>query len=144
MFTPFFVWLRAQGIYALMMLPTLGFYPMFLMAEFYAWIWGVPALAFFWLFLWVLKKQALFNLPALLAAGFIITLLCTYGAAWHFADFKNPWKEFQEWILFPAAGCGAAVLAIVVSRKRIEQYLIGEKETELHDLELQVLPEHRN
>jgi hypothetical protein len=135
MTTAFSVWIKAQGIYALLMLPTLLLPPMFIMAEMYAWLWGIPALFLFYGLLILLKKKQLFSLPLLICSAFLLTLFCTYGAAWHFASFQNPWKEFLEWIMFPAAGCGAAIAAVILSRKSMRRYILNEDEIELIDLE---------
>lgn len=136
--TSFSVWIKAQGIYALCMLPTLLFAPMFLYAEFFAWVWGLPALLLFHFILVLLKRQQVYSLSLIVIAGFAITLLCTYGAAWHFAEFKNPWNEFLEWIIFPAVGCGAALVAVLTSRRKLKRYILGEEEIQLVDLEASV------
>lgn len=138
MYTSFLVWIKAQGIYAILMLPTLMIPPMFMMAEFYALLWGLPAFILFSLVIKILKRKKWFNLPLLLAITFLVTMLSTFGAAWHFESFQNPWKAFIEWIIFPAAGCGAAILSVIISRKKIRQYILNEAEIELVDLETQV------
>lgn len=135
MSTAFSIWMRAQGIFALCILPTLVFAPMFFIAEFYAWLWGAPALFLFHFVLIKLKNKQLYNLALLTLAGFVITLLCTIGAAWHFSEFKNPWEEFVNWIIFPAVGCGAALIAVLTYRNTLKRYILGEEEIQLVDLE---------
>lgn len=139
MSTSFSVWMKAQGIYAALMLPTLIFPPMFIMSEFYAWLWGTPALLFFHFLLVLLKKKGWFHLPFLIGITFLITLLCTYAAAWHFVSFeKNPWEEFLDMILFPAAGWGAGVLAVAFSRNSLEKYILNKEDEELLYLEAEI------
>lgn len=135
MHTTALVWLRAQGFYALFMLPTILFPPMFFLAEFYAWIWGIAALPLFYLLLLWLRRKQWYPLSLIIMAGLVIAFACTYGAAWHFASFQNPWKAFIEWIWFPAAGWGAALLSIIASRKSIRRYILNEDEIVLADLE---------
>lgn len=138
MTTSFSIWLKAQGIFALLMLPTLVLPPMFLFAEFYAWLWGTLALPLFHCLLYVQKRMQWFHFPSIVIIGFFITFLCTYGAAWHFASFKNPWNEFFEWILFPVAGWASAVISIFLSKRSIRTYILNEDEFALVDLENEV------
>jgi len=138
MSTAFSVWMRAQGIFALCMLPTLVFAPMFFIAEFFAWVWGLPALFLFYFVLRALRKKQHYNIVLITIAGFVITLLCTIGAAWHFSEFKNPLDEFLNWMLFPSVGCVAALISMLSYRNTLKRYILGEEEIQLVDLETNV------
>jgi hypothetical protein len=120
------VWLKAQGIYALITLPCLIFFPMYIISEMYALICGIPALILFSIFLLFLKQQRFYNLAVIVVVSFAAALASTFAAAWHFADFKNPWNDFVDWIAFPAIGCLSAILSILFSQKKLRQYILDE------------------
>lgn len=120
------VWLKGQGIYALITLPSLLLFPMYVISELYALICGIPALILFAVFLLVLKQKRFYNLAVIVVVSFVVAFSSTYLAAWHFADFKNPWNEFLSWIAFPVLGCLSAILSILFSQKKLRQYILDE------------------
>jgi hypothetical protein len=120
------VWLKAQGIYALITLPVILIPPMYMISELYALVCGIPVLILFSSLLLILKKQQFYNLTLIAWVGISVTVACTYAAAWHFADFKNPLKDFIDWIIFPALGCLSAILSILFSQKKLKQYILNE------------------
>ncbi len=122
--TAFLVWLKAQGIYALILIPALFVPFIYVMALFYAWIWGIPALLAFIIVVELFKQSRWYNLPALMLAALVITMLATYGAAWQFSGGNNTWNEFMSQILYPMVGWIAALLAVFSSRNDLRKTIL--------------------
>lgn len=124
--TAFFVWLKAQGIYALILLPAFFVPFIYVLALFYAWIWGIPALLIFIGVVELFKVSRWYNLPVLMFAALIITMLATYGAAWQFSGGDDTWTQFRSQILYPVIGWIAALLAVFSSRNDLRKTILGE------------------
>jgi len=120
------VWIRGLLTYALLTMPAMFFFPMYIISILLAGLWSLPGLILFASLLWFLhhaNPEKCRIIPIILSGTIFITAACTWGAAWLYTSGIDILHEYLKFLLFPLVGIISAVLAVMVRKQPLVELL---------------------